>query len=282
MYYTELHAVREELSGPGGPFEIVEAEVLGNRIRTYKNQPPSIRELWLSTAVFAERTYIIYEGERLTYSDAHTHVNAIAAWLAEQGVKPGDRVAIAMRNYPEWMPIYWACVSTGIAVVGMNAWWTAEEMEYAIRDSAPKLLFLDAERLARFREKPELAGSVQLVGVRIEADYSDVTPYSSVIAHGGAMPDVAVDPDADACIFYTSGTTGYPKGAQLTHRGCVANLFSLMYAATASALAVQRATGEAPPETPPIPVTLVTTPCSTSPRTIVPPMPRPRQAARSC
>jgi acyl-CoA synthetase (AMP-forming)/AMP-acid ligase II len=77
-----------------------------------------------------------------------TLVNAVAAWLAAQGVKPGDRVAVAMRNYPEWMLIYWACVSTGIAVVGMNAWWTAEEMAYGLADSAPKVLFLDAERLA--------------------------------------------------------------------------------------------------------------------------------------
>lgn len=260
MYYSELRQVRDELTGPGGPFEIVKAEIFGNHINTYKNAPPSVREVWLSTAVFAERPYLIYQDERITYAEAHAQVNAIAAWMAAQGVKPGDRVAIAMRNYPEWMLIYWACVASGVTAVGMNAWWTSEEMAYALNDSTPKILFIDAERLARFREKPELAGTVQLVGVRLDETPADTTPWSDVIAHGGSMPDVTVDPESDACIFYTSGTTGFPKGAQLTHRGCVANLFNMLYAAASSALAVERATGVAPPATPPIPVTLVTTP----------------------
>ncbi|MBP6380732.1 MAG: acyl--CoA ligase [Sphingorhabdus sp.] len=260
MYYSELRQVRDELTGPGGPFEIIQADILGNRIRTYKNAPPSVREVWLSTVAFAERPYLIYQDERMTYAEAHAQVNAIAAWMAAQGVQPGDRVAIAMRNYPEWMLIYWACVASGITAVGMNAWWTTEEMAFALKDSEPKILFLDAERLARFREKPELAGTVQLVGVRLDEVAPDITPWSEVIAHGGEMPDVGVDPESDACIFYTSGTTGFPKGAQLTHRGCVANLFNMLYAAASSALAVERATGVAPPATPPVPVTLVTTP----------------------
>ena len=260
MYYAELRQAREELTGPGGMFEIVEADVLGNRIRIYKNAPPSVREIWLSTIAFADRPYLIYQDERLTYAEAHAQVNAIAAWMAAQGVKPGDRVAIAMRNYPEWMLIYWACVASGVTAVGMNAWWTPDEMAFAIRDSAPDILFLDAERLAIFRERPELAGSVKLVGVRIADPPADLTPWAEAIAHGGDMPTVAVDPDSDACIFYTSGTTGFPKGAQLTQRGCVTNLFNMLYAASSSALAVQRATGVAPPATPPIPVTLVTTP----------------------
>jgi len=260
MHYAELQKAREELTGIGGPFEIVESEVLGNRARIYKNAPLNVREVWLSTIQFAERPYLIYGDERLTYADAHERVNAVASWLAAQGVKPGDRVAIAMRNYPEWMLIYWACVSSGITVVGINAWWTTEEMAYAFSDSAPAVVFLDSERLARLQERPDLAANLKIVGIRIPDAPENVTPWSEVIAHGGNMPDVEVDPDSDACIFYTSGTTGHPKGAQLTHRGCVSNLFNLMYAAASSALATERATGIAPPVTPPIPTTLITTP----------------------
>ncbi|MCA8901629.1 MAG: acyl--CoA ligase [Hyphomonas sp.] len=260
MHYAELLKARDELTGPGGPFEIVEADVLGNRIRTFKLAPPSIREVWLSTAQYAERPYLIYQDEVITYAEAHRQVGAVAAWLFDQGVKPGDRVAIAMRNYPEWMLIYWACASVGVAAVGMNAWWTAEEMEYALKDSEPKVLFLDAERLARVEERPGMAANTKLVGIRIPDMPAGVIPWADVIAHGGTLPEVSVDPEDDACIFYTSGTTGFPKGAQLTHRGCVANLFNMMYSAASSALATQRATGVEPPAEPPVPVTLITTP----------------------
>jgi long-chain acyl-CoA synthetase len=260
MHYAELRKARAELTGPGGAFEIVEADILGNRIRTYKNAMPSVRDLWLSTSQFTDRAYLIYGDERLTYAESHRQVDAVAAWLAAQGVVPGDRVAIAMRNYPEWMLIYWACVSCGITVVGMNAWWTTEEMAYALADSAPKALFLDAERLARLNERPAMADGIALVGVRIPGAPENVTPWADVITQGGAMPHVAVDPDADACIFYTSGTTGNPKGAQLTHRGCIANLYNMLYSGASSALAIERATGVAPPANPITPVTMITTP----------------------
>jgi long-chain acyl-CoA synthetase len=101
---------------------------------------------------------------------------------------------------------------------------------------------------------------MQVVGVRIPELPAGVIPWSEVAAHGGAMPQVTIDPDSDACIFYTSGTTGHPKGAQLTHRGCVANLMNLLYAGASSALATERATGVAPPAEPPIPCLLLTTP----------------------
>lgn len=260
MHYAELLKARNELTGPGGAFEIAEADVLGNRLRIYKNAPPSVREVWQSTLQFAERPYLVYNDERLTYAEAHDIVNSTANWLLAQGVKPGDRVAIAMRNFPEWMLIYWACLSVGITVVGMNAWWTAEEMAYGLSDSAPKVLFLDAERLARVQERPDMVAGMKLVGVRIPDMPAGMTGWSTVASHGGAMPEVTVDPDSDACIFYTSGTTGFPKGAQLTHRGCVANLFNMLFAAASSALAVERATGVAPPAEPPIPATLITTP----------------------
>ncbi|WBH15052.1 class I adenylate-forming enzyme family protein [Sphingomonas radiodurans] len=265
MHYQELSQARRELTGPGGTFEIVEADVLGRRVRTFANAPNSVRDLWLSTTQFADRPYLVYHDERLTYSEAHAQVNSVAAWLWAHGVRPGDRVAIAMRNYPEWLLAYWACVSIGVAAVGMNAWWTSEEMAYALADSTPKVMFLDAERLARMRERDDISSGLQLVGVRLsDADLAgspEVTPWAQVVACDGALPDVSIDSDDDACIFYTSGTTGFPKGAQLTHRGCLTNLFNMMYAGASTALALERATGVAPPAEPPAPpVTLLTTP----------------------
>jgi long-chain acyl-CoA synthetase len=261
MHYTELKRAWAELTAPGAPFEIEMIEVRGERIRSFKNAPPSIREVWLSTAQFAGRDYLVYQDDRITYGEAHAQVASIANWLFRQGVRPGDRVGIAMRNYPEWMLIYWACVSVGVAVVGLNAWWVAQELDYVLKDSAPKLVFCDEERFERILESAGGLAPVPLVAVRFAAP-AGVTPWSEVIAEGGALPDVKVDPDADACIFYTSGTTGLPKGAQLTHRGCVANLFNMSYSAQTQALATARATGVAidPNAPPPIPIALLTTP----------------------
>ena len=262
MHYAELNAAWAELTALGAPFEIAEIEVRGARIRSFRNAPPSVREVWLSTLPFAERDYLVYEDERITYGQAHRQVAAIANWMMANGVKPGDRVAIAMRNYPEWMLIYWAACCIGVAVVGMNAWWTAPEMAFGLTDSEPKVVFADAERIARIEEQPGMLGDATLVAVRTDPLPTGAIPWSDVLATGGDLPDVRVDPDADACIFYTSGTTGFPKGAQLTHRGCVSNLFNMMFAGQASALATARATGLAidPTAPPPVPVGLITTP----------------------
>jgi long-chain acyl-CoA synthetase len=262
MHYAQLNEAWAELTQPGAPFEIESVEVGGAPIRTFKNAPPSVRELWLSTVAFAERDYLVYGDERITYAEAHRQVASIANWLISRGVRQGDQVAIAMRNYPEWMLIYWACACTGVAVVGMNAWWTAPEMAYGLADSRPKVLFADAERIARLEEQPGMLGDALLVAIRVDRLPDASVPWSAVIGQGGDLPDVGIDPDDDLCIFYTSGTTGSPKGAQLTHRSCVSNLMNMMFAGQVSALATQRATGVAPDPgvAPPVPVTLVTTP----------------------
>ncbi len=262
MHYTELKKAWGELTAPGAPFEIATVEVRGVPIRTYKNAPPTVRELWLASAQFADREYMVYENERITYAEAHVRVNAIGAWLAAQGVTRGDRVAIAMRNYPEWLLVYWACVCTGVAVVGMNAWWVPEEIAYALKDSAPKVIFCDGERLARLTELPDAIAGITLVATRAETLPAGMLPWAEVLAHGGDLPEATVDPDDDACIFYTSGTTGFPKGAQLTHRGCISNLFSLMFSGQVTALATLEATGVGPEPgaPPPVPVALLTTP----------------------
>ena len=195
MYYRELKTAWAELTASGAPFEIETIEVRGTKIRSFKNALPNIRALWLSTVPFAEREYLIYQDERMTYGQAHAQVNAIATWLFREGVRPGDRVAIAMRNYPEWLLIYWACVSVGVAVVGMNAWWVTDELDYAMKDSAPKVVFCDEERLARILERPAMATGAKLVATRMRVLPAGVIPWADVIREKAAMPDVQVDGD---------------------------------------------------------------------------------------
>lgn len=262
MHYEALEKAKAMLTAPGQQFELERKEILGNEILNYKNAPPSLREVWLMTAAHAGRDFIVYEGERMTYAEAHRQVSSVAGWLFEQGVETGDRVAIAMRNYPEWMLLYWACVSVGVTVVGMNAWWTAPEMAYGLNDSKPKIIFADDQRLERIIGNSEIETQSTLVGIRMSAARDGVIRYDDIIATERAMPEVAVDPESDACIFYTSGTTGFPKGAQLTQRGCVANLFNLIYRLSADAVVNHLVTGEPmpDPEAAEPPVGLVTTP----------------------
>lgn len=263
LLYTELKDAWNELTGLGGQFEITTVEVRGQDLRVYKNQPPTLRELWQLTAGHGDKDYLVYNEERISYVEAHRQVAQVANWLLDQGVEPGDRVAIAMRNYPEWLIGYWACVSVGIACVGMNAWWVGPEIIYGVNDADPKVIIADAERLERFASVAHELGDRIMVGVRCEPT-EGVVPWAELTVGDAALPDVAIDPDDDANIFYTSGTTGRPKGAQLTHRGCVANVMSLAFANTAQSMALAKANADKAASgavaTPASPAALVITP----------------------
>ena len=238
-------------------------------MRVFVAAPATLRVLWQLAAGHADKTYIVYEDERMTYAQVQASVRSLAQYLRDTcGVERGDRVAIAMRNYPEWVISYWATVSIGAAVVGMNAWWTSTEMEYALTDSRPKVLIADDERVERVL--PVLDGlratsPLRLVSVRSDrvlpddsARWADVVQPDSA---PDALPDVEIDPDDDACIFYTSGTTGFPKGAQLTHRGSIHNVLNIAYMTTAISMAEARAVaaGEvaAPAAPPAVPARIV-------------------------
>jgi long-chain acyl-CoA synthetase len=260
IYDLQRQATRE-LTAEGAQFEIETIELRGAEIKAYKNAPPSLREVWLAAEAFAERDYIVYEDERWTYGEAHAQVASIANWLRAQGVAPGDHVAIAMRNYPEWLLVYWATVATGAVHVGVNAWWAGPELVYGLNDAKPEVIVCDRERLETLLpHQDEVDADMIVVGVRVDEVPDGVVGYSELLAVGGELPDVVVDPDSDAHIFYTSGTTGHPKGAELTHRGCVSNLMSLAFAGALQGRVNQLRTGEAPPETPPVGSALVTTP----------------------
>lgn len=228
--YQELTQAWEELIASGSQFELEEVMVQGQRVLSYKNQVPSLREFWLASERFGDNDYLVYEEDRMTYREAHRHVASVANWFITQGVTTGDRVAIAMRNYPEWMLTYWACASIGVTCVGMNAWWATPELAYAIEDATPKVIIADEERLDQLLGIKEVAQSADIVAVRSQISDRRVTHWDAVVSEEVDLPEVAVAPDSDACIFYTSGTTGRPKGAQLTHRGCVANAMSLAFA----------------------------------------------------
>ncbi len=227
----------EELTAPGGGFAMSEIVVRGIPMRVFDSAPPHMRAVWELAALHGDKDYVVYEDERYTYAEIDAQVRALAHHLRDaHGVGRGDRVALAMRNYPEWVVGYWATVSIGAAVVGLNAWWTTAEMEYGLADSRPKVLIVDDERLERVLpvlDGLRQAAPLHVISIRSDRELPDgASRWTDVIdpdAAPAGLPDAEVDPDDDATIFYTSGTTGFPKGAQLTHRGSVHNVLHLVF-----------------------------------------------------
>lgn len=240
-----LKSTWEELTAPGAQFAWSEQEVRGITMRVFDAAPPDMRFLWEMSAGFGDKPYIVFEDEVVTYAEAHDIVRSLADVLATtHGVGKGDRVAIAMRNYPEWAFAYWATISLGAAAVGVNAWWTSAELEYGLSDSRPKVVIADDERLERLLpvlDSLRAEAPMHVIAVRSErALPDDATRWVDVVDPANApetLPPADIDPDDDMCIFYTSGTTGFPKGAQLTHRGSVHNILHLAFANTSAAIA---------------------------------------------
>ncbi len=210
------------VTAPGQRFEVQPIDVRGVTYQAFVNAPPSLRELFASARARGEETFLVYEDERWSFAEVARHVDAAASLLVEHyGIGKGDRVAIAMRNYPEWIISFAAVLSIGAVSVSMNAWWTEDEIDYALDDCGARLLVADAARAMRALAPCERL-DVPVLVVRDDGGEvalpSTALRWGDVLPLGAPMPDVVVEPDDDATILYTSGTTGRPKGAVSTHR----------------------------------------------------------------
>ena len=218
----------EQVTGEGQIFEIVDVDVKGVTQRVFKNCPPNLGALFASSRG-NEETFLVYEDERWTFDDVMRHADALGAALVNTyGLKKGDRVGIAMRNLPEWVVAFAAILSVGGVSVSLNAWWTEEELDYAIGDSGLSVLIVDPERVER-AQRPAAERNVPIIAVRtdtLEPLPAGAARYEDIINLGDALPVVEVDPDDDATILYTSGTTGFPKGAVSTHRSVLQALMA--------------------------------------------------------
>ena len=254
---TSFDEARRILTGPGMPYEMKTMTIRGRPTRVYINSPTTLRAVFDMSKQWAEREFIVYEGERLRYDEHYRAVSALARVFTETYcVRKGDRIAIAMRNLPEWSIAFWAAVSIGAVAVAINAWGTGGDLEYALSDSEAKVALVDAERLARLEPELGKAALSGLVAVRTprealgSADALEdlIGPPSGYAALPDLPPpDNAIEPEDDATIFYTSGTTGRPKGALGTHRNIMTNLVNLGYS---SARAMVRRIGAPAPVDP--------------------------------
>ncbi|WP_445193966.1 class I adenylate-forming enzyme family protein [Sphingomonas sp. Tas61C01] len=272
MSIAAAHAL---LTAPGTKFEMETIDIRGVATRVWKNAPPTLRFLIEASRAHGERLFTIYEDERVSYEATYRATATLATRLAAMGVGKGDRVALAMRNLPDWPVAFFAATAIGAIMVPLNAWWTGGELEYGLSDSGAKVLIVDAERHARLEEQyarlPALEqvlvsrAAAPLDGIASRLEDAIGTPHDWATLPEVALPAADLATDDDATIFYTSGTTGAPKGALGTHRNLMTNILSGGYAGARSFLR----RGEAPPEpTPKVGLTVIplfhVTACSAS------------------
>jgi len=221
-----------QVTAPGTPFEIEEIELRGESYKWFKNTPPSLKGLFDTARLRGDADFLVYEDDRWSFARTMEHVDALGALLVEKyGVGKGDRVAIAMRNYPEWVTAFAAITSVGAIAVSVNAWWTTDELNYGLKDSGSKVLICDEDRM---RRAASVIGPLGVQGLVVRCKNPDpgFDRLEEVIELGKALPEVEISLDDDATILYTSGTTGNPKGAVSTHRGVLSALMAFACGAT--------------------------------------------------
>jgi long-chain acyl-CoA synthetase len=242
---TTLLEAEAQLTGPGGPFEVVREVIEGVDMKVYKDRFPNLRVVAQFAMAHVDREFIVYGDRRITYGEFIRAANSVSAHLSsDAGIVSGDRVAVLSQNNPEWCMSFWGTVDVGGVLVGLNGWWKTDEIVYGLEDSGARVLVADARRFERIADLVDDLDGLERVYL-VDADPSDfgggpkLHRFDELTTDpSDTFPDVDIDEGAPAVIFYTSGTTGKPKGAVSTHRSMIANLQNTVFTITAGSLAV--------------------------------------------
>ncbi|MCX7620399.1 MAG: acyl--CoA ligase, partial [Acidimicrobiales bacterium] len=235
--------LRAQLIGPGGPFEVIRETVDGVEMWVYKDRLPHLRavaELAAARGDDPAEPFIVYGNRRIGFGEFFRLANSVShQWIDDFGLTHGDRVAVLSANNPEWCLTFWATVNAGAVLVGLNGWWKTDEILYGLEDSGAKILVADRKRFDRVADHLGACPSVEAVFL-IDADPGEYAGTGTdrrlhrfgelTTGPSDQFPTVPIDERDYAVIFYTSGTTGRPKGAISSHRNMIANLQNTIYA----------------------------------------------------
>ena len=268
MSIAEAHRV---LTAPGERFEMETLPIFGVPTRTWKHAPATLRDVFQNGRTFGPREFLVYEDERATFDAFARATLTLAHRLAADGVKKGDRVAVIMRNLPEWPVAFWAGILVGAIVTPLNAWWTGEELSFGLANSGSKIAIVDDERLERITEHLDELPDLQKVyvgrfdGAPLPAKASLLDSVIGPTSTWANLPDLPLPqidlaPEDEATILYTSGTTGKPKGALGTHRNMTSNIMANGISAARNFLRAGQPLPESDPHKLPQRVTLLVVP----------------------
>ena len=230
----------DDVTGPGSWFELEDGVVNGVPMKVFKNAPKALRDVF-NPSRESDATYMVYEDEEWSYKKTHQEADALAyALVHTYGIKPGDRVGISMRNLPEWVVSFTAITGIGAVSVSMNSWWTEEELEFSLKDVGLSVLIVDSERIERATGPCERNGTKMITVREGNVPIPAVAKrWEDVVVRGEAMPFVEITTDMDAIILFTSGTTGFPKGAVSTHQAVANSMMAFSARASANGKRVE-------------------------------------------
>lgn len=250
--------IHETLCAPGQFFEMETVDIRGFPTRTWKNASPNLGAvLRQGAAKGGDADFIVYEDERISHQHHLELVESFATSLVdEMGVRKGDRVAIAMRNLPEWSVAFFATTLVGAVAVPLNAFASTEELAYTLTDCDASVIIGDGERLERLAGAPEALKDRRIVGTRLDDRKGarplppDIVAFETMTSGPARDVSVEVGPEDLATIFYTSCTTSRPKGVVGTHRNICTNLVSIMF--TSARTGIRDGIPPAAPAGPPV------------------------------
>lgn len=221
--FIHTRQIMMQLTGPEGEYPVSQQKINGVEYPVFTTAAPNLPALFQICLQHGDLDFVVCGEDRLSFSETYFKACQLAHLLKSRGINKGDRVAIAMRNRPEWIISYMGALMAGAIVVPMNSWWTGPELHYGLEDCGAKCVFLDRSRMRRLQETSNDTPFIYAGGFG-ERDNDLMRQIAEFPPE--PLPFDHLLPEDVASIMYTSGSTGHPKGAVSTHRAIITTLMT--------------------------------------------------------